>query len=177
MPRYYKRFYRSKSLKYSNENACIASVLGADPTDEAGTHKQGNFQLIPATTAQGTRKVKNLTLRILLGPSFDIDKTDPTNRSEHPGSLSFVVVFVPEGTLPSAINVGDQSISMYEPNQNVILTGIINNDQAYTFRTRLARNLNSGDSIYIVLRDNNAVTETTYTQTAAQFMLNYAIAY
>lgn len=164
-------------MKYSNENACIAGTLSASADDPDGHHKQSYFQLIPATTAQGTRKVKNLTLKILLGPSFNVNKQDPTQKTESVGSLAFVVVFVPEGTLPSSINVGDQSVSLYEPNQNVILSGIIDNTQTYTFRTRLARNLNSGDSIYIVLRDNNAVTEDTYTATAAQFMLNYAIAY
>lgn len=40
--------------------------------------------------------------------------------------------------------------SIYEPNQNVIMSGVVGpGSNQQTWRTRLARNLNSGDSIQI----------------------------
>ena len=171
MPRYYKKGYYYKKNKYSAENALIEGAITGANTDQEGFHKQGNFVIVPPTEAQGTRKVKNLTVRFLLGPAYNINKTDPTDRTEAVGNIQFAVVFVPQGTAPNSLVTGTQFISLYEPNQNVILSGVVDNTQTYTFRTRLARNLNSGDCIAIVIRDGNAATDTTFTSTNVYYLI------
>ena len=165
MPRRYRRRYSTrrpvKPVKYSNEtyNVCARISFTAN--------QQINSLMIPAITAQGMRKCKNFTLRIFWG------NTAP---------LLWTLVYLPEGQSPSPMNRGvtveNQTIiagSTYEPNQNVIMSGLVSGLQPETFRTRLARNLNAGDAIVLCM----CLTDPTITTTDSEFSanLNYAITY
>ena len=151
MPRRYRRRRYAiarpvKTAKYSNEtyaSAAITQFLTANI-----------YYAVPIAEANvlGTRKVKNFTLTLASKAANAADEHQP---------FLFALVFLPEGTSPSIINFGtsvDQtthavtSLSLYEPNQNVIMSGIVDSTQVYRFKTRLARNLNSGDKIILAFR-------------------------
>ena len=68
-------------------------------------------------------------------------------------NLIWALVFVPEGVDPSSINLADfpNSRSLYEPNQNVIMSGVFSSGQSKIISTKLARNLNYGDRIMLLI--------------------------
>lgn len=136
MARRTTRPYRRKPVKtvtFSNETTILQQLVNI-PT--AVAPPQTNCLVIPSVDQQGKRKGKNFTLRM---------KTNPVS------SIFRALLYVPQGNDPSQI-VLQPNGSMYEPSQNVIMSGIISASSAQdTFRSRLARNLNSGDRIVLAL--------------------------
>ena len=141
--RHHKKYSLSrpvKLVKYSNETFSFVSTRAYNNGADAWV------MVSKSTEVLGTRKAKNFTLTFTTGANYP---------------FVFALVFVPEGTDPSPIQIGTQitsnyliSTSLYNPNQNVILQGIA---AGYTggpirYKTRLARNLNSGDSVVLVLK-------------------------
>ena len=127
-----------KAVKYSSEtySAAASAAFAANSLYKSTT--------IPATDVLGTRKCKNFTLTIV-------------TKSQEVIPMFFALVFVPQGTTASDLNVGKTiqddnltPLSFYEPNQNVIFQGFVDAAQVYRFKTRLARNLNSGDTIQLI---------------------------
>lgn len=166
MPRRYRRkSYRItrplKAVKYSSETyagAANAQFLAN------GLYKS---TAIPQTDVLGTRKCKNFTLTIC-------------TKSNETIPMYFALVFVPQGTNASNLNIGtnfaDDALvptSYYEPNQNVIMQGFVDAAQVYRFKTRLARNLNSGDTIQLIWRPFADFTANCL----FSFTLNYAMSY
>lgn len=159
MPRGYRRRYRSYRTgrsKYSNQTTSLVLTIpspGVDPgetfpdgQDEEQNHYRG-CTIVPSTAVYGTRKAKNFDVQITTGAI-----TTP---------VVAALVYVPQGTLASNLNVSSFSPegpnSLYEPNQNVIGQFVIpatpdGTSQSVTrFKTRLARNLDSGDSIVLIM--------------------------
>lgn len=177
MARRYKRGgggsgYKSKTSRYSNETTVfkVTGPVSANqtvPYDTEHTAVKG-CTIVSSTPVYGTRKVKNFEIQCVAQANF----ADPVY-----GAL----VYVPEGTHPSALLAGDHS-SLYEPNQNVIAQFVIpptlGNSQTPTIvhvKNKLARNLDSGDCIVLVF-----VTSTQSTATGANALqisgtVNYAI--
>lgn len=159
MPRGYRRRYRSYRTgrsKYSNQTTSLVfdtpqAGIEAGETFPSGQDEQQNVYrgctIVPATGVYGTRKAKN----------FDVQIT--TSAIETP--IIAALVYVPQGTLASTLNISQFSPegpnSLYEPNQNVIGQFIIpatptgTSQSVSRFKTRLARNLDSGDSIVLVM--------------------------
>ena len=165
-----RRYYGRKSLKYSNETMSCTVNLGN--TGETGSHQQGPFSVVPVTTVLGTRKLKNFYLQI--NPLF----TKIGEGNPDVANIAWALVFVPEGTDPSRISIGaGQATSFYEPNQNVIMSGVSDSSRVYQYRSRLARNLNAGDQIALVLYDLTAKPEDANVSTDVAFTINYAIGY
>lgn len=169
MPRRYRRRRYAitrplKTTKYSNETYGAAASA---TWQQAALYKS---TCIPKADTLGTRKCKNFTLTIVAkGGDNDFNKP-----------IYFALVFVPEGTNASNINLGSSftdttlnSLSYYEPNQNVIIEGFIDTSQVYRFKTRLARNLNSGDIIQLVWRPFANYTDSGL----FSYTLNYAMSY
>ena len=152
---------RVKSIKYSNET--MNYINNAEIS--AGSSFEADGVLIPSVANQGTRKVKNFDLQFMY--------------ETLPFPVAFALVYVPEGQEASSLTLSASGTpaSLYEPNQNVIMSGILPPSATNTihYRTRLARNLNSGDTIQLVLKGISNTSE------AAEFgfyaQLNYAIAY
>lgn len=185
MPRRYRRRHRYsiarplKTTKYSNETFLASVNLGSDTAAGAeGIYYQLNLNCLPNNLqgVLGTRKVKNFTIRIKANTRvFTASGEDP---APSPTNIFFVLAFVPEGNTPSDIRVGTQSmLSSYEPNQNVILSGLVDETQVYSFKTRLARNLNAGDQIGILLRDTTFVQPGDKAMTHLVVSVNYAVAF
>lgn len=177
MPRrYYRRRYYGPRAKYSNETASF--VIITPPVEQITTFpKEDNDQVdppihwtgktvVPATTIYGTRKVKN----------FDIQMTSKGLDCAVIG----VLVYVPEGTRATDLNLAaDEVGKLYEPNQNVICRFVIppspedSNAVITRVKTRLARNLDSGDAIVLVL----ATTDAESGGAAISGFVNYSIKY
>jgi hypothetical protein len=124
--------------------------------------------LVPGSAAQGVRKVKNLTVKFV------------TTTLHVP--LIFAVVYITEGVDPHNVTMSagtpTQPVSLYEPAQNVIMYGqLVTQPQGpQQFHTRLARNLQSNDSIYLLLRPLVKDDEITWTANL-DILCNYAICY
>lgn len=141
MPKFSRRRF-SKSVsrdKYSVERTAVSIQTPVAPT--SGLY-QATQLLVPATNVGGMRKVKHLTVSLT---------TDDSSRS-----LWWAVVFVPEGYSVNPLN-GSTGASFYEPNQFVMAAGC-NDPNAGPIRIRspLSRNLNAGDSIWLVVGTNGA---------------------
>lgn len=152
-----------KVAKYSNETYAFASTMSSS--------QPGQYPVIltKSTDILGTRKAKNFTLSLCVAQDL---------------AVVFALVFVPQGTTPSSIEIGTTvdtgvliSDSLYDPNQNVILQGVTAglSSGVARYKTRLARNLNSGDAIYLILYPLFWPSEVT--QAVVYGTLNYAISY
>ena len=155
-----------KVVKYSNETQNFQETfVPIPPSQEQPNPPRGPYRkacvIIEPLNAQGMRKVKNITLQIIC-------------TLNHP--LIWALVYVPQGTNPNQLQFGspDEPLSLYEPNQNVIMSGVtINGSPRQTWRTRLARNLNSGDGITLIFDSEIDVNDTF----AISCTCNYAITY
>ena len=139
MPYYrrpYKRARYGKKLKYSVQQKAFQFSAAAGTTT-------GQL-IVPATTLEGTRKVKHLTI----------------NLTSTPGNVQFwwALVYVPQATAVGQITIGTTTAgtSMYEPNQFCINCGIIDPDAGpIRIGSPLGRNLNDGDSIILIVKPNS----------------------
>lgn len=167
---------RYKKVRYSNETTAInvqGTIAGnSNPVFPTIDDKKG-VVLVQAATLQGTRKVKNMLLSI-----SSIGNKVP---------ILCAIVYVPQGTeattLQSSATNQRAGASLYEPNQNVIMQFVLNPTNPDTmqgcnvqhFKTRLARNLDSGDSVVLVCTP--AYTMTTDQDVRISGTFNYAISY
>ena len=166
-----------KRISYSNEttsfNTTTVITAGATPNFPSfgeGASNMGLVLVAPVTN-QGKRKCKNFTLSI------------STKGNSVP--LVGVLVYVPEGTNPSTLLIGNASqsgASLYEPNQNVIMQFVLNpvgttfaGSDVQRFYSRLARNLDSGDRICLILVPAVAANDSQDINVTGT--LNYAISY
>ena len=143
---YYRRTPRSNNRdKYSVENTVVLTPSSNSWTvvpavsGVTQSSKQFSIPIVPAADVQGMRKVKHLTL------SFS---------SASDVRLCYVLVYVPEGYDPNPIRVPNlgYATSLYEPNQYVMSSGTLDfSGGPLRIRTPLSRNLNSGDSIHLIL--------------------------
>jgi hypothetical protein len=151
MPRRYYRRYRRAKRKYSVEQHPVHIVLSTSTTSA--------LQVVAPSATEGMRKVKNVTVNLV-----------PQNDINFP--VFWALVYVPEGTQPGALNTSSSISSLYEPNQFVMNCGIVDATAGpIRFFTPLARNLNSGDAIYLLLTSSTTETPLLIGTT------RYAIAY
>ena len=150
--RYYGRRRSYNRDKYSIEHTGV-TVPGytAESTNgwtvyEATSSTAQSIQraetIVPATSIQGMRKVKHLTISLT---TFQEGST--------PGIL-YALVYVPEGYDPQPFtipNTSTVSASLYSANQYIMSSGIIDfNAGPQRISSRLSRNLNSGDRIMLL---------------------------
>lgn len=186
---YRRSNYRGRYGKYSNETTCfnfdIDTELAAGvnfPVTQNPDPQQGQIAkgilIVPSTTMQGTRKVKNINLKVVA--------------QGNDSSIVGAIVYVPEGTDPSSLATQLDSQSLYEPNQNVIMSFLIppscerdaSGDPTHVFSpntinlsTRLARNLSSGDSIVIIFAAMDAINAKEGSSLLVSGTVNFAIKY
>ena len=177
MPRGYRRYirYSRNKKRYSNETTSIAfeSNMTNSTYPVSGNNPQiRGFTLVGSTTIQGTRKVKNMTISLSsIGP---------------PVPLLCAVVYCPGGMQPQELHIAtnpNSGTDLYEPSQNVIMQFVLNpsitatlvNTNVQTFRTRLARNLDSNDYIALIVKPAFDIANAAPVKVSGVF--NYAIAY
>lgn len=139
--------------KYSVETSAGQITVN---TTAVNSLYQGTANLVPSTTIQGMRKVKHLTIEIVNGGTSD---------------YYWAVVYVPQGTSANALfqTSGQLSGSLYEPNQFVLACGLMDVENPHRINTPISRNLNSGDSISIVVGRITSDTSPMY------FSVRYAV--
>lgn len=157
---YRKKGYSSrryKKVRYSNETSTFNIQTNIASQSTASFPLYGaslGKTLVSAAQIQGTRKVKNMTLSI--------------STSQISVPILCTVIYVPQGTEAGSLSInpsgGPNPSSLYEPNQNVIMQFVLNPVYAngegscvQRFKTRLARNLDSGDSIKLVMAPSTAL--------------------
>ena len=97
-----------------------------------------NQIVVPATTLEGMRKIKHLQVNL----TCSVENVN----------IWWALVYVPQGTEASELNVTSGIAEMYEPNQYVMNCGIVDPSAGpIRFSSPLARNLNNGDSIQLCL--------------------------
>lgn len=153
MPRT-RRYRRTGNRdKYSIEQTNIVSpVLSEWPVVESTSEAESNsrqyaISILPPVTFEGMRKVKHLTI------SFSFIQDIP---------LFYAVVFVPQGYTPQPIHIpsAGNAVTQYNANQFVMSSGILDfSGGPCRIKSRLSRNLNSGDSIALILAAINSSTE------------------
>ena len=147
MPYYrrpYKRARYGKKLKYSVQQKAVEFSTGSDDAT-------AKVEVVPASEIEGMRKVKHLTVSC----SAEVDT----------GSFYWALVYVPQGTTPGniTVNIVTGTGGMYEPNQFVMNCGVVDPSAGpIRFSSPVARNLNDGDSIYLLVRNTNNTTAVTY---------------
>ena len=132
MPRRYYKRTRTSRKKYSIQQKAFFFTAAATSTT--------SVEIVPATTVEGMRKVKHVTVTL-------------TATTEVP--IYWALVYVPQGTTPGGLNVATTGpvTSLYEPNQYVMNCGVAD-PTAGPIRvwSPLARNLNDGDRILLLVR-------------------------
>ena len=140
--RYYKR--TPNRDKYSVEQTFINPPASTEwellaATDTLEATRQTAYSIIPPTDVQGMRKVKHFTLTFSANTDVSI--------------LYYALVFVPQGYSPQRVNIPliGYASPAYSANQFVISQGLLDtNAGPLRIRSPLSRNLNSGDSIYLL---------------------------
>ena len=121
--------------RYSVEHN--AFTLATNATGDAGQ------TVVPATTTQGMRKVKHLTVSMA------------ANQAAQPFPLWWALVYVPQGTTANTLQI--DAGTLYEPNQYVMDSGVFDFDGGpLRVHCRLSRNLNSGDTIAFIVHSTSA---------------------
>lgn len=178
MARYYRRrgrrSYRRRSVvtrRYSPECQTLAGYFTAENFDSTQY-----FPVVPPSATQGVRKVANISVDFAM---------------EMGQSLTFgwALVYWPNaarliqgatGTyLPAlAKPTTGTALSLYEPNQHVLMEGIFNTTNQKTFRrfTRLSRNLQSEDSLIFLVRGYAIESDGTEWTGAVNFAMTFSYA-
>jgi len=132
----YRRYYGSRD-KYSVEQTAGNLLLGNSDYD-------GAITVVPPADVQGMRKVKHIT--ISLSNTTQSGSTD----------CYWALVYVPAGTSPSALNISTSGGNMYEPNQYVMSCGLFEfSGGPLRISSPLARNLNSGDQVALLIHSTS----------------------
>lgn len=140
------RYVLPKRSKYSVEQNTFQVTL---PATQINSLNQTSFTLVDPVTVQGMRKVKHLMVNLTLTGTSNSDEINP---------LYWAIVYVPQGTTPGTIQLNG---TFYEPNQYVMNCGVVDPSAGpIRFSSPLARNLNSGDAIYLVVGVNNLSAQT-----------------
>ena len=155
MPYYrrpYKRARYGKKLKYSVQQKALDFVLSGTTTSKV--------EVIPPTEVEGMRKVKHLTIN--LAPDQGTD-----------WAFYWAMVYVPQGTAPGDILVGTTGLTpMYEPNQFVMNCGVVEaNAGPIRFYSPIARNLNDGDAIYLLVKNTKPVSDTVNISSCTRYAI------
>jgi len=164
--RYVKRRPLAKRNKYSVEQTTYSLAVPPIPSGERDNPtSQTTIAIVPPTEVQGMRKVKNFTVSFA-GVGGQGDSPDR--------SFYYALVYVPQGYQPGVLYTPATggARSMYTANQFVLSAGIIDLSAGpQRIFTKLSRNLNSGDNIYLILKDCNASTA----EFIVQGVVTYAI--
>lgn len=168
MARYRKRrFYRKKNKWSIEQRPGFIAGNGWTTTSDTYLNRQALIPIVNSTTQEGVRKAKNLSISI--ATPADISSV-PSN-----GSFYWALVYLPEGQTASELSSTGQ---LYQPSQFVISSGIVSAEQGkMRISSRLARNLNQGDSIYLLLGTNSNFIYSNTTSTPETRRFNYLVRY
>ena len=156
MVRYYRRRYRPyPKKKWEVQNKAVTIETGRDPQTEQVTHAE--VPLFEASGTEGRRTIKNISVQLTT-----------------PLSFRWAIIYVPQGTQIGQLlqQPPSSAISIYEPNQNVMAAGAYDSGSGPNrIFTPLARTLNSGDRVFLMI---SGIDQTTIRTIG---VVSYAISY
>lgn len=186
--RYWTARHKAKKFKWSVERTSLYATL-APPESE--TDRQ--ISVVPATNVEGTRCVKNLTVELCTSydPVMTVVSSGLPTELQYNGVVYWALVYIPEGYAPQDLHLPDFQPdadpqpntyinNLYAGNQFVMSSGIfpVSNPRV-KIRTPLSRNLNSGDTIALLLRlvNQNNVELPTEWSLKVFGLVTYAVCY
>ena len=145
--RYYKRLSNRDKYSCEQTNFITPSTNSWNQVAPTGDNQQQSRQfaidIIPPSLEQGMRKVKHLTISMAC-----------PNLGDFSNPLFYAIVFVPQGYQPQTLTIPATgfAINNYQANQFIMSSGVLDfSGGPLRIRSPLSRNLNSGDSIYLIL--------------------------
>lgn len=172
-----RRFYRKKNKWSIEQRPSFIAGNGWSTASDEFLNRQALIPIVSATTQEGVRKVKNFTISITT-PLFTATGVSTGTVNQYNNVFYYALIYLPEGVTANELSsTGD----LYQPSQNVMKAGIVNsqNGKIRVF-SRLARNLNAGDSIYLLIGTNQNMLSTLVTGDNRQrfnVLTQYAICY
>lgn len=141
---------------------------GWSSTSDEYLNRQALIPIVKQTTQEGVRKAKNLSISIATPVLSNVDYVN--------APFYWALIYLPEGQTPNELSSTGQ---LYTPSQFVINSGIVTSTQGkMRIASRLARNLNQGDSIYLLLGTNVASLPTNQNaNNRFTYLVRYAICY
>lgn len=183
MPRRsYRRPYRSKKYKWSIEYTATRVLVGP-------INNSQDVPIVSPSYEEGTRCVKNFDIQITSQASLTTGFAQEEGVMNERNNLVvfWALVYVPHGYDPRDLNlpnytqdsITERSTDFYLANQFVITAGVQSmHNPTFRIRTRMARNLNSGDRIYLVLEPvDNGPQQLEQIQMPFNILTKYAICY
>lgn len=151
--------------KYSLARTSLQTAT--TPGQAPGVGAQQTVTVVSGAQAQGKRKCKN----------FDINLAVQQNNTPQ-ALVYYALVYVPAGSTASTIS-NTSATEFYTPGANVLAAGVYDCDEGTGFRvrTRLARNLNAGDEIQLVMRSSMVGAPTAQSVIVLQGVVSYVVAY
>lgn len=159
-----RRYYTKKNKWSIEQKPGFIAGNGWATTSDPYLNRQALIPIVSSTTQEGVRKAKNISVSI----------ATPTAAGNY--AFYWALVYVPEGASPNELSSSGQ---LYQPSQYVISSGIVSSEQGkMRLSSRLARNLNQGDSIYLLIGTNtNFIAGTDSATTRFNYLVRYAICY
>lgn len=151
--------------KYSLCRTSLGTITTTGVAPQLGA--QASVSVVSAAAAQGKRKCKNFDINLAV--------QQPAALAQQQSLIYYALVYVPAGSTASTIS-NAAGTEYYTPGSNVLAAGVYDCDEGTGFRvrTRLARNLNAGDEIQLVMRSSALVGAA---QIALQGVVSYVVAY
>ena len=150
--RRYRRYYRKG--KYNIENRPLSFSGGTIQN----SFYQNQVNIVPASTTEGVRQVARMTISLTA-----------TNSNADALPFFWAIVYIPEGATTSGLF--PNSTTLFEPSNYVLASGVSDpNAGPIRISSRLRKNLNAGDQIYLY----TASTQSAPTYTG---LVRYAIKY
>ena len=164
MARFYRkrRFYRKKNKWSIEQRPGFVTGAGWSTTADGYLNRQALIPIVASTQQEGVRKAKNMTISLATGSN--------TGNSNYP--YYYALIYLPEGQTANELQSQGQ---LYTPSQFIISSGIVTSEQGkMRITSRLARNLNQGDAIYLLLGTNN---NNLGSNSRFDYLVQYAICY
>lgn len=160
------RIYKKNKWSVEQKPGFIQGA-GWSTTSDTYLNRQALIPIVAATTQEGVRKAKNISVSIAPPGS------QTTTAQNNP--FYWALIYLPEGQTPNELSSTGQ---LYTPSQFVINSGIVTSIQGkMRISSRLARNLNQGDSIYLLLGTNNDSLPSSQPTGRFTYLVRYAICY
>lgn len=144
----YVRTARRSKYQMTTVNLAPTFQRATNQENPEATSTFGSIVICPQSNVAGVRKFKNLSL-------------DITTMPDNPNVYFYCILYIPEGTsvgnigvnntVPGDVDVYNTFTEMIPSSQWVIANGSFSARSPARIRSRLARNLNNGDSIYLII--------------------------
>ncbi|AKN50605.1 hypothetical protein [Kirkovirus Equ1] len=162
MSSYYRKTKKGQFKREKYSRQCISDfneITLADTTSGGVTtphSQQVSGSIIPSTTVQGQRKVKNMSIDLAVGNTHVSGGTEEEN-GDYSTPVLFAVVYHPEGTQINEMTTSHLTSSgvltqSYVPEQNIIFMRMLSPvEGSIHCQIPLSRNINAGDSIDLIV--------------------------